>query len=127
MYTLQPNLKLGRDVWDRVNMPAEEFAGRIERLTAAMRRRSLDALLLYGNLVNDCGNPAYVSNFLLRMSRGGVVILTRGGEATLIFEGIPRGIHMAEQVCPVSDIRAGRNMAAESLNPFAQVFAGRII
>ncbi|OGA13879.1 MAG: hypothetical protein A3H32_13330 [Betaproteobacteria bacterium RIFCSPLOWO2_02_FULL_63_19] len=115
MYTLQPNLKLGRDVWDHVNMPAEEFAGRIERLTAAMRRRKLDALLLYGNLVNDYGNPAYVSNYLLRMSRGAVVILTHSAEATLIFEGIPRGIHMAEQVCAVGDIRAGRNMAAESV------------
>ena len=115
MYTLQPNLKLGRDVWDRVNMPAEEFAGRIERLTAAMRRRKLDALLLYGNLVNDYGNPAYVSNYLLRMSRGAAVILTQSAEATLIFEGIPRGIHMAEQVCAVGDIRAGRNMAAESV------------
>ena len=115
MYTLQPNLKLGRDVWDRVNMPAEEFAGRIERLTAAMRRRKLDALLLYGNLVNDYGNPAYVSNYLLRMSRGAAVILTQSAEATLIFEGIPRGIHMAEQVCAVRDIRAGRNIAAESV------------
>jgi len=115
MYTLQPNLKLGRDVWDRVNMPAEEFVGRMERLTAAMRRRKLDALLLYGNLVNDYGDPAYVSNFLLRMSRGGVVILTSTGEATLIFEGVPRGIHMAERVCSISDIRAGRNMAVESV------------
>ena len=115
MYTLQPNLKLGRDVWDRINMPAEEFAGRIERLTAAMQRRKLDALLLYGNLVNDYGDPAYVSNYLLRMSRGGVVVLTSTGEATLIFEGIPRGIHMAEAISPVTDIRAGRNMAVESV------------
>jgi len=48
METLQPTLKRGRDVWDRINMTEMEFHMRVEKIREKMQKESIDCILLYG-------------------------------------------------------------------------------
>ena len=74
METMQPTLKNGRYVWDRINMPEAEFQERARKLTKAMKEEKIDVLLLYGNTFNEYGNPCYVTNFVMRLQRGVLVV-----------------------------------------------------
>lgn len=113
MYTLQPTLKRGRDVWDRINMPEREFEQRIEKIRGAMKGSNIDVLLLYGNGVNDYGNLCYVSNFLLKMSRGGIIAVPSEGEAVLIYEGFARDLPAAKSTMWLEDARPCRDITGE--------------
>jgi hypothetical protein len=70
METMQPALKNGRNVYDMINMPKEEFNGRIERVRAAMAERGIDLLLVYTTGLTDYGDVAYLTNFVIRLPRG---------------------------------------------------------
>src|ERR1019366_1217413 len=67
MHTLQPTLRLGRDVWDPAAMPVEEFKSRVAWCRNEMRGRSIEAMLLYGNGLDECGYPAYLSNYTVKL------------------------------------------------------------
>src|SRR5215210_6348967 len=91
MQTLQPTLRLGRDVWDRTAMPIEEFQDRMRRLREAMGRRNIDLMLLYGAGLNGCGHPTYLSNYIVKLPFSALVVLPREAEPALLFEGAARG------------------------------------
>jgi Xaa-Pro aminopeptidase len=128
VYTLQPTLRLGRDVWDRVAMPVEEFRQRADRLRAAMSGAGLDALLLYGSGLNDCGHPTYVSNYIVKLPFSALVVLPRDGEPALIFEGATRGRAAAQATTWIEDVRPCWNIAETCLTVLEErnVTAGRI-
>jgi Xaa-Pro aminopeptidase len=105
MQTLQPTLRLGRDVWDRAAMPAEEFHDRASRLREAMREADLDALLLYGSGLNGCGHPTYLSNYIVKLPFSALVVLPREGEPALMFEGAARGRSAAQTTTWIEDVR----------------------
>ena len=111
METLQPTLRLGRDVWDRTAMPIEEFHDRARRLRDAMGRRGLDAMLLYGAGLNGCGHPTYLSNYIVKLPFSALVVLPREGEAALMFEGATRGRAAAQATTWIEDVRPCWNMA----------------
>jgi Xaa-Pro aminopeptidase len=111
MQTLQPTLRLGRDVWDRTAMPIEEFHDRARRLREAMRHRGLDAMLLYGTGLNGCGHPTYLSNYIVKLPFSALVVLPREGEAALMFEGATRGRAAAQATTWIEDVRPCWNMA----------------
>jgi Xaa-Pro aminopeptidase len=113
MHTLQPILKRGRDVWDRINMPEREFEERFERVKDAMKRAHVDALLLYGNSVDDYGDPCYLSNFLLKMARGALIALPQIGEAAIIYEGFPRDLPATKSTTCLDDVRAVGDLPGE--------------
>jgi Xaa-Pro aminopeptidase len=106
METLQPILKRGRDVWDQINMPKEEFLRRVEKIREEMAKKSMDVLLLYGTGVYDCGNVCYVSNYATKLTAGILVVIPRKGELTLFFEGSSRELKIGQRLTWVDDIRS---------------------
>jgi Xaa-Pro aminopeptidase len=119
MQTLQPTLRLGRDVWDRAAMPIAEFQERAHRLRDAMGARGLDALLLYGAGLNGCGHPTYLSNYIVKMPFSALVVLPREGEPALMFEGATRGRSAAQATTWIEDVRPCWNMAETCLHVLA--------
>ena len=84
METMQPLLKSGRTAWDRINMPVEEFHERVKKIRKGMKKRSIDLLLLYGNGFNEYGNYCYLSNHMIRLPQGGMVVVPAKGEVTMM-------------------------------------------
>ncbi len=115
MQTLQPTLRLGRDVWDRTAMPIEEFQDRARRLRDTMGRRGLDAMLLYGAGLNGCGHPTYLSNYIVKLPFSAIVVLPREGEPALMFEGATRGRSAAQATTWIEDVRPCWKMAETCL------------
>lgn len=115
MNTLQPTLRLGRDVWDRTAMPVEEFHDRALRLREAMGRQGLDALLLYGAGLNGCGHPTYLSHYIVKLPFSALVVLPREGNPALMFEGATRGRSAAQATTWIEDVRPCWNMAETCL------------
>ncbi len=87
METMQPTLKRGRDVWDPINMPETEFQERVKKIKKEMKKEGIDVLLLYGCGPDQYGNPCYISNYVIKMPWGALVIIPQKGEVALIFEG----------------------------------------
>jgi Xaa-Pro aminopeptidase len=114
METMQPALKNGRNVWDSVNMPKEEFEARIERVRTAMAGRGLDLLLVYTTGLTDCGDTAYLTNFVIRLTRGTLVAIPRKGEVVTFFEGSSRGLPSLKQTLTVGDLVAAGDLPKES-------------
>jgi Xaa-Pro dipeptidase len=115
MQTLQPTLRLGRDVWNREAMPIEEFRRRADRLRAAMAARDLDAFLLYGSNLNGCGHPTYLANYIVKLPFAALVVLPRDGDPALIFQGATRGRSAAQATTWIEDVRPCWNIAETCL------------
>ncbi len=113
MLTLQPTLKRGRDVWDPIHLPPQEFEGRLQRIRNEMRNRGIDLLFLYGHGMNEYGNPSYVSNVVNKMPRGALVICPRQGEPVLIVEGFPRDLPEAKSTTWIGDVRSCGDISKE--------------
>lgn len=116
MESLQPTLKRGRDVWDRINMPEMEFHLRVEKIREEMKKEGIDCLLLYGNGPNEYGNPCYVSNFAIKTPRGALVALPLKGNVTLIVDGFPRDQPAVKSVTWIDHIRSSRDVAKECVD-----------
>ena len=115
METMQPTLKRGRDVWDRINMPKAEFLGRVEKIREQIEQKGIDVLLLYGNSLNEYGNPCYISNYFMKMAQGAVVAITCKGEVTLICEGFSRDLPTVKSTTWVDDVRSCEDVSQRSV------------
>jgi Xaa-Pro aminopeptidase len=113
METVQPILKSGRTAWDRINMPVEEFHERVKKIRKGMKREKIDLLLLYGNGFNEYGNYCYLSNHIIRLPQGGMVVVPAKGEVAMMFEGAARGLPSVRKMTWIDDIRPSGNVAAE--------------
>ena len=113
METMQPALKNGRNVWDRINMPKEEFDGRIGRVRAGMRERGIDLLLVYSRGLNNYGDAAYLTNFIIRLPRGTLVALPLAGEPAVFFEGGSRGIPSLQMTMAAGELKAASLLAKD--------------
>jgi len=111
METLQPALKNGRNVWDQINMPLQEFQGRLRVVRQRMKERGMDTLLVYGAGFNEYGNPCYLSNYQIRLPRGTLVAVPEEGDPALFFEGATRGLPSARTITWVGDIRPSPDVA----------------
>ena len=116
MQTLQPTLRLGRDVWDRTAMPIAEFVSRAGALRGARADADLDALLLYGRGLNGCGHPTYLANYIVKLPFAALVVLPRDGEPALVFEGATRGRDAARATTWIDDVRPCWNVAEACLS-----------
>ncbi len=113
METMQPALKSGRNIWDQINMPVEEFHARVKKIKKRMREEGIDVLLLYGNGFNEYGNYCYISNYVIRLPQGVLVAIPGSGEPCLIFEGSSRGISSVKKLTWIDDIRATGDISKE--------------
>jgi len=113
METMQPALKNGRNVWDRVNMPQGEFEGRVERIRAEMKRGGIALLLLCGKDYKEYGDPCYVSNFVTRLPRGALAAVPLTGPVAVFFEGASRGLPSYLATTWVRELKAASDVARE--------------
>ncbi len=110
METIQPILKRGRDVWDRINMPEAEFRERAQRIQEKIRKENLDVMLVYGAGLNEYGNSCYLSNFVTKMPQGALVILPKEGEVTFIFQGGSRELKTVQTTTWIEDTRPAMDL-----------------
>jgi Xaa-Pro aminopeptidase len=113
METMQPTLKSGRNTWDRINMPVEEFQTRVKKIRQRMKEKGIDLLLLYGNAFNEYGNYCYLSNYVIRLPQGALVAVPKAGELSVIFEGASRGVPSVKKTTWIDDIRATGDVSKE--------------
>jgi Xaa-Pro aminopeptidase len=113
MKTMQPALKNGRNVWDTVAMPREEFDTRIERVRAAMRERGIELLLVHTRGFDDYGDATYLTNFIIRLARGTILALPLTGEPVTFFEGASRGIPSLKLTTSAGDLKAANDLAKD--------------
>lgn len=97
-------------------MPIAEFLSRADVLRAAMADVGLDALLLYGRGLNDCGHPTYLANYIVKLPFAALVVLPRDGEPALMFEGATRGRDAAKATTWIDDVRPCWNIAEACLS-----------
>ncbi len=113
METMQPTLKSGRNTWDQINMPVEEFHARVKKIRQRMKERGIDVLLLYGKAFNEYGNYCYLSNYVIRLPQGALVAVPKAGELSVIFEGASRGVPSIKKTTWIDDIRATGDVSKE--------------
>jgi Xaa-Pro aminopeptidase len=99
-------------------MPKAEFLQRVKKIREEMMSEGLDLLLLYGD-IHDYGDACYVSNFLVRLPAGALVILPRTGEPTLFFVGSSRELKLGQRVTWIDDIRSSLAGAFSSTGSLA--------
>lgn len=116
METIPSVIKRGRAGWDKVNMPATEFQGRVGCLRQEMVAKGLDSLLVYGNGVNHCGNVCYISNFAMDTVGEAMVIIPPSGEPVLLFEGTVRSLPTVKAATWLSDVRSSSDIVKESID-----------
>jgi len=124
METTQPILKSGRTAWDRINMPVEEFRERVKKIRKEMKKETIDLLLLYGNGFNEYGNYCYLSNHIIRLPQGGMVVVPAKGEVTMMFEGAARGLPSVRKMTWIDDIRPSGDVAVEFVKYFKEKQVG---
>ena len=110
METMQPALKNGRNVWDGVNMPEEEFEARVEKVRTVMAGRGLSLLLVYTTGLTDYGDTAYLTNFIIRLTRGTLVAIPLKGEVATFFEGGSRGLPSLKLTLTVGELLAAGDL-----------------
>lgn len=115
METIQPTLKRGRDVWNRINMPREEFQQRVDKIREGMKKEGIDLLLLYGNGANAYGNPCYVSNFVTKMPRGALVVIPSKDDPALIVQGFPRDQPAVKRTTWIEEIISCHDISQECI------------
>lgn len=120
MQTLQPTLRLGRDVWDRVNLPVAEFHARLAALRDALRERRLEAALLYGRGLDGCGHPTYFSNYTVKLPVAALLVVPLDAEPVLFFQGASRGLPAAKATTWIADVRACADVGASCVKLLAE-------
>jgi Xaa-Pro dipeptidase len=115
METMQPALKNGRNVYDAINMPPEEFESRLAQVRAAMALRGIDLLLVYTAGLTDYGDVTYLTNFVIRLPRGQVIALPKVGEPVTFFEGASRGLPSLKLTLALGDLVAVGDLPKECL------------
>jgi Xaa-Pro aminopeptidase len=110
MDTMQPILRRGRYVWDKINMPADEFKHRVNKLIEIAKKEDIQLVLVYGAGLNDYANSAYLSNYLTRMPHGSVVCIPSKGEVTLIFQGGSRELKTTARSTWINDIKSSMDL-----------------
>jgi len=113
MKTMQPALKNGRNVWDTIAMPREEFEARIDHVRSAMRERGIDLLLVHTRGLDDYGDATYLTNFIIRLPRGILLALPLTGEPVTFFEGASRGIPSLKLTASAGDLKAANDLAKD--------------
>ena len=106
MRTLQPALKNGRYVWDRIHMPEAEFRHRVAVVRERMRRENIDVLLAYGCGFDSYADATYLSNHIARLPKSQMVLLDQNERLSMLFEGASRGIPSIRKITWIEDVVA---------------------
>jgi Xaa-Pro aminopeptidase len=116
MQTMQPILKRGRDVWDPINLPQSEFQERTNNIKNIMLQNGIDVLLLYGNGIDQCNYPCYVSNYAPTMPGGVMAVLSPKHEGCIVLAEISsRDLPYAKQTTSTDEVRPCQNVVDECI------------
>lgn len=115
METMRLTLKRGRDVWDRINMPKTEFLERVVKIRARMGEQGMNVLLLYANSTDEYGDPCYISNYVMKMPQGAMVVIPFTGEVALICEGFARDLPGVKGITWVENVISCDNVSDRSI------------
>ena len=105
MLTVHPSIMLGSYLWDEDRLPADEFEIRLQPLHAAMRDRSLCAMLVYGD-AREHQALAYFSNFIPRM-RWAMALFPEHGAPRLLASMSSRDIPAMRTMTWLQDVKSG--------------------
>lgn len=82
----------GRSVWDRLQMPKEEFQERTDRVREFMTNKGLDGLLIYADSLNN-GSVGYLTNYHCYVTwSNAILVFPRLGEPILFISQPNRDI-----------------------------------
>lgn len=104
MQTLQPTLRNGRNVWDRIHMPIQLFHNRVDAVRKEMASCDIDIVIAYGRAFNHYANPCYLSGYMIRLPKGFMVAVTPE-DVVLFYEGASRGLSNAKKLTWIEDVR----------------------
>jgi Xaa-Pro aminopeptidase len=104
-------LKRGCSTWDQELAPRQEFQSRLDAVRREMARLNLDALVIYGD--NYCfADLCYLTNYFPKV-RGGIAVVPRDGEISLLLNIGSRDVPFAKTLTWVDDIRASNMLGAD--------------
>jgi len=104
-------LKRGCSTWDKEQMPKAEFESRLEAVRGEMARRSLDALVVYGDNY-AFGDLCYLTNYFPKV-RGGIAVVPLHGPISLLLNIGSRDVPFAKSLTWVEDVRASNQVGRD--------------
>jgi Xaa-Pro dipeptidase len=108
MRLLQSTLLTGPYDWDERVLPKSEFAGRLERVRAALAAAGARALLVSGQ-ASDYGALAYLTAFVPKLDQA-MALVPREGQIRLLVSGTELMIPQAKRLTWVEDVRPFMNV-----------------
>ncbi len=112
IYARHSVLKRGCSIWDRKQMPEEEFHERLEIIRRQMAGRGLDALVIYGDTW-AYADLCYPTNYFPKV-RGGLAIIPRKGPLSLHLNIGSRDVPFAKSLTWVEDVRASGQVGRDA-------------
>ncbi len=104
-------LKRGCSTWDKEQMPRAEFESRLEAVRREMARRSLNALVVYGDNY-AFGDLCYLTNYFPKV-RGGIAVVPLHGPISLLLNIGSRDVPFAKTLTWVEDVRASNQVGRD--------------
>jgi Xaa-Pro dipeptidase len=99
-------------------LDVDEFALRLEKVTAAMRERGLDDILVYSTLMSSTG-VSYLSNYEVSVEAGAMVHVSATGDSALYVPS-EQEAEAAGTTSWMSDIRVAPDLAAAAAAVLAE-------
>jgi Xaa-Pro aminopeptidase len=106
-------LKRGLILWDKRELPQEEFQSRIDKVKNLMSSKKLDAVLIYGD-ANQSSNLSYLTNFIPYADTG-IFIMPLSGSPRLFTTHAYRNMPWFRTITWVEDIICTNYMGEECL------------
>src|SRR6185503_13248981 len=104
-------LKRGCSTWDPEQAPQAEFQKRLDAVREQMARRSLDALVIYGDNYSFA-DLCYLTNYFPKV-RGGIAVVPRDGAISMLLNIGSRDVPFAKTLTWVDDVRASNLVGAD--------------
>src|SRR6516225_10435785 len=99
MLSMEPAIKRGLTFWDRRLMPQDEYEERVRLVRDEMRRESLAALIVAGNMYED-GELLYI----VGGNVDGVLVLPLDGEPAIFTDSGPRESFFLRHLTWIGDL-----------------------
>lgn len=116
-------LKRGCSIWDKSQMPEEEFQSRMEKVRQAMGERRLDVLLIYGDTWSYA-NLCYLTHYFPKV-RGALALIPRQGPASILLNVGSRDIPFAKSLTWVEEVRPSAQVGSDGAKVLKELGLGQ--
>ena len=104
-------LKRGCSTWDPKQMPQALFQTRLDAVREQMKKRDLDALVIYGDNYSFA-DLCYLTNYFPKV-RGGIAVVPRDGAISVLLNIGSRDVPFAKTLTWVDDVRASNQVGGD--------------